>query len=277
MIILNVSGMKEVTQGLVLPKILTNHIPRDCQLIKLVDYLGVKYMICVENMGHRNKKIPSSQWIQFLECHKHKNIAKLCFKKLKEAKFEVSVLSDEGFEIRKDGNRKDYVHDCLVRTSEETYYKKVKDLPHGLLWLLSDRQLKIDHLLAKVHGPKQSSTVDVCYVFTPENPKGLAAGFMGSGWTTFCFENEIEEGCQSLFQWMGSTPADHFVTTPVPYLSRERAAANLVAVVLILINYFGSGNFIRTVVRKYVIRVKPPYFILITTWVKPKFLVTTCL
>ncbi|KAJ0811331.1 hypothetical protein HanPSC8_Chr17g0749531 [Helianthus annuus] len=50
----------------------------------------------------------------------------LCFKKLKEAKFEVSVLNDEGFEIRKDGNGKDYVHGCLVRASEETYYKQVK-------------------------------------------------------------------------------------------------------------------------------------------------------
>ncbi|MFS8033166.1 hypothetical protein Hanom_Chr17g01566311 [Helianthus anomalus] len=57
-------------------------------------------------MGHRSKKIHGSQWIRFLECHKHNNIAKLCFKKLKEAKFEVYVLSDEGFEIRKDGNGK---------------------------------------------------------------------------------------------------------------------------------------------------------------------------
>ncbi|KAF5784080.1 putative DNA-binding pseudobarrel domain superfamily [Helianthus annuus] len=159
-------------------------------------------------MGHRSRKIHGSRWIRFLECHKHKNIAKLCFKKLKEAKFEVFVLSDEGFEIRKDGNGKDYVYGCLVRASEETYYKQ--DLPYGLLWLLLDRQLKIDHLLAKVHGPKQSSKVDVCYVFTTENPKSLAAGFMGSGWTTFCFENDIEEGCQLLFQWMGSTPVDHF-------------------------------------------------------------------
>ncbi|KAJ0791629.1 putative DNA-binding pseudobarrel domain superfamily [Helianthus annuus] len=147
MIILNVSGMKEVTQGLELPKILSNHIPTDCQLIKLVDYLGVKYKVCVQNMGHRNKKIYSSQWIRFVESHKHKNIAKLCFKKLKEAKFEVSVMSDEGFEIRKNDNGKDYVHGYLVRASEETYYKQ--DLPHGLLWLLSDRQLKIDHFTCK--------------------------------------------------------------------------------------------------------------------------------
>ncbi|KAM0005396.1 hypothetical protein Hdeb2414_s0212g00835241 [Helianthus debilis subsp. tardiflorus] len=177
MIILNVSELKDVREGLVLPKIFTNHIPKDCQLIKLVDYLGVKYKVSVENMGHRSKKIHGSQWIRFLGCHKHKNITKLCFKKLKVAKFEVSVLSDEGFEIRKDGNGRDY------------------DLSHGLLWLLSDRRLKIDNLLAKVHGPKQSSKVDVCYVFQPENPKGLASGFMGSGWTTFCFE----EDCQLFF------------------------------------------------------------------------------
>ncbi|KAM0052703.1 hypothetical protein Hdeb2414_s0007g00251461 [Helianthus debilis subsp. tardiflorus] len=197
MIILNVSELKEVTEGLVLPKILTNQIPRDCQVIKLVDYLGVKYKVAVENMGHISKKIHGSKWIRFLESYKHKNIEKLCLEKLKEAKFEVFVLSDEGFEIRKDGLERDYVHGCL-------------DLLHGLMWLLSERRLKIDHLVAKVHKPKQSSKVDVCYVFPPENEKGLAAGFMGSGWTTFCFENHIEEGCQLLFQWMVSTPADHF-------------------------------------------------------------------
>ncbi|MFS7918149.1 hypothetical protein Hanom_Chr03g00197441 [Helianthus anomalus] len=68
------------------------------------------------------------------------------------------------------------------------------DLPHGLLWLLSERRLKIENLHAKVHGPKQSSKVDVCYDFTPKNQKGLAGGFMGSRWTTFCFKNDIEEG-----------------------------------------------------------------------------------
>ncbi|KAJ0753168.1 putative transcription factor B3-Domain family [Helianthus annuus] len=126
MIILNVSELKEVTEGLVLPKILTNQIPRDCQVIKLVDYLGVKYKVAVENMGHRSKKIHGSEWIRFLESYKHKNIEKLCFKKVKEAKFEVFVLSNEGFEIRKDRSGKDYVHGCLVRASEETYYKQVK-------------------------------------------------------------------------------------------------------------------------------------------------------
>ena len=79
-----------------------------------------------------------------------------------------------------------------------------------MLKLLSERRLKIDNLVAKVHGPKQSSKVDVHYVFSPENKKGLAAGFMGPGWTTFCFENDIEESCQLLFQWMGSTPEDDF-------------------------------------------------------------------
>ncbi|MFS7903730.1 hypothetical protein Hanom_Chr01g00027441 [Helianthus anomalus] len=192
----------------VLPKILTNQIPRDCHVIKLINYLGVKYKVVVENMGHISKKIHGFEWNWFLESYKHKNIEKLCFKKLKEAKFEVYVLSDEGFEIRKDGSRRDYVHGCLVHAFEETYYKQ--DLPHGLLWLLSERWLKIDHLVAKVHGPKQSSKVDVCYVFPPKNEKGLAVGFMGSEWTTFCFENDIEEGYQLLFQWMGSTPADHF-------------------------------------------------------------------
>ncbi|MFS7938339.1 putative transcription factor B3-Domain family [Helianthus anomalus] len=190
-IIVNVIELKE--DGLVLPRILTNQIPRDCELIKLVDYLGVKYKLSVQNMGHRSRKIHGCEWIRFLESYKHKNIEKLCFKEVKEAKFEVFVLSTEGFEIRKDRSGKDYVHGCL-------------DLPHGLLWLLSKRWLKIDNLHAKVHGPKQSSKVDVCYDFTPENQKGLVGGFMGSVWTTFCFENDIEEGCQLLFQWIGSTP-----------------------------------------------------------------------
>ncbi|KAJ0945486.1 putative transcription factor B3-Domain family [Helianthus annuus] len=205
-IIVNVIELKE--HGLVLPRILTNQIPRDCEVIKLVDYLGGKYKVSVQNMGHRSRKIHGCEWIRFLESYKHKNIEKLCFKKVKEAKFEVFVLSNEGFEIRKDRSGKDYVHGCLVRASEESYYKQ--DLPHGLLWLLPERRLKIENLHAKVHGPKQSSKVDVCYDFTPENQKGLAGGFMGSGWTTFCFENDIEEGCQLLFQWMGSTPEEHF-------------------------------------------------------------------
>ncbi|KAJ0477692.1 hypothetical protein HanRHA438_Chr13g0609631 [Helianthus annuus] len=98
----------------------------------------------------------------------------------------------------------------ILNVSELKEVTEGLDLPHGLLWLLFERRLKIDNLLAKVHGPKQSSKVDVCYDFPPENQKGLAAGFMGSGLTTFCFENGIEEGFQLLFQWMGSTPADHF-------------------------------------------------------------------
>ncbi|KAM0024168.1 putative transcription factor B3-Domain family [Helianthus debilis subsp. tardiflorus] len=44
---------------------------------------------------------------------------------------------------------------------------------------------------------------------------------MGSGWTTFCFENDIEEGCQLSFQWMRSTPEDHFNFT-VKIFNKDR-------------------------------------------------------
>ncbi|MFS7936059.1 putative DNA-binding pseudobarrel domain superfamily [Helianthus anomalus] len=159
-------------------------------------------------------------------------------KKLKEVKFEISVLSNEGLEVRKDASGRDYVHGCLIQAKEETYYKQVKnfylvfiycqlyDLSHDLLWLLSERRLKIDNLVAKVHGPKQSCKVDVYYVFPPENEKGLAAGFMGSGWTTFCFENDIEERCQLLFQWKRSTPVDHFNFT-VKIFNKDRIGLHM--------------------------------------------------
>ncbi|MFS7953303.1 hypothetical protein Hanom_Chr07g00616921 [Helianthus anomalus] len=123
-IIVNVIELKE--DGLVLRRILTNQIPRDCEVIKLVDYLGVKYKVYVQNMGHRSRKIHGCESIRFLEPYKHKNIEKLCFKKVKEAKFEVFVLSNQGFEIQKDRSGKDYVHSCLVRASEQSYYKQVK-------------------------------------------------------------------------------------------------------------------------------------------------------
>ncbi|MFS7918147.1 hypothetical protein Hanom_Chr03g00197421 [Helianthus anomalus] len=57
-IIVNVIELKE--DGLVLPRILTNQIPRDCEVIKLVDYLGVKYKVSIQNMGHRSRKIHGS-------------------------------------------------------------------------------------------------------------------------------------------------------------------------------------------------------------------------
>ncbi|MFS8020154.1 putative DNA-binding pseudobarrel domain superfamily [Helianthus anomalus] len=72
------------------------------------------------------------------------------------------------------------------------------------------RRLKVENLVAKVHGPKQSCKFDVCYAFPPENEKEMAAGFMRSGWTTFCFENDIEENNQLLFQWIRSNLEDHF-------------------------------------------------------------------
>ncbi|KAM0011871.1 hypothetical protein Hdeb2414_s0058g00758891 [Helianthus debilis subsp. tardiflorus] len=193
---------------------MSNQLPRECQVIKLVDYLGFKYKVVVQSMGRKSKRINGPEWIRFVESYKNKNIEKLWLKKLKEVKFEISVLSNEVSEVRKDATGRDNVHGCLIQAEEETYYKKVKncylDLSHDLLWLLSGRRLKIDNLVEKVHGPKQSYKVAVCYVFPPENEKGLAAGFMGLGWTTICFENDIEEHCQLLFQWMGSTPEDHF-------------------------------------------------------------------
>ncbi|MFS8009011.1 hypothetical protein Hanom_Chr14g01279581 [Helianthus anomalus] len=123
-IIVNVIELKE--DGLVLPRILTNQIPRDCEVINLVDYLGGKYKVFVQHMGHRSRKIHGCEWIRFLQSYKHRNVEKLCFKKVKEAKFEVFVPSNEGFEIRKDRSGKDYVHGCLVRASEESYYKQAK-------------------------------------------------------------------------------------------------------------------------------------------------------
>ncbi|MFS7895751.1 hypothetical protein Hanom_Chr00s003348g01712101 [Helianthus anomalus] len=140
MIIINVSELTELTKGLVLPRIMSNQLPRKCEVVWLVDYTGFKYKVAVQSIGRRSKRINGPEWIRFVETYKNKNIEKLCLKKLKEVKFEISVLNNEGLEIRKDASDRDYVH----------------------------------------------------------------------GWTTFCFENDIEESCQLLFQWMGNTPEDHF-------------------------------------------------------------------
>ncbi|MFS8020149.1 putative DNA-binding pseudobarrel domain superfamily [Helianthus anomalus] len=164
---------------------MSNQLPRECQVIKLGDYMGCKYKVVVQRMGHKSKKINGPELIRFVESYKNKIIEKI-----------------------KDGSGRDYVHGCLIQAEEETYYKQ--DLLKDLLWLLSDRRLKVENLLAKVHGPKQSCKFDVCYAFPPENEKELGAGFMRSGWATFCFENDIEENSQLLFQWMGSNLEDHF-------------------------------------------------------------------
>ncbi|MFS7995627.1 hypothetical protein Hanom_Chr12g01120151 [Helianthus anomalus] len=214
---------------------MSNQLPRECQVIKLVDYMGFKYKVAVQSMGRKSKRINGPKWFRFVESYKNKNIEKLWLKKLKEVKFEISILSNEVLEVRKDASGRDNVHGCLIQAEKKHTIRRLKtatlflyivsfyfleeklliyilnfDLSHDLLWLFSERRLKIDNLVAKVHEPKQSCKVDVCYVFPIENEKGLAVGFMGSGWTTICFENDIEENCQLLFQWMGSTPEDHF-------------------------------------------------------------------
>ncbi|MFS7963294.1 putative DNA-binding pseudobarrel domain superfamily [Helianthus anomalus] len=191
---------------------MSKKLPSECQVIKLVDYMGFKYKLAVQSIGHKSKRINELEWIRFVESYKNKNIEKLCLKKLKEVKFEISVLNNEGLEVRKDASGKDYILGCLIQAEEETYYKQVK-IDTLFLYIVSvsfGLRLKIDNLVAKVHVPKHSSKVDVYYIFTPENLKRLAVGFMGSGWTTFCFENDIEESCQLFFQWMGCTPEDHF-------------------------------------------------------------------
>ncbi|XP_035838934.1 uncharacterized protein LOC110905804 [Helianthus annuus] len=171
-ILIKVADYNDLQDRLELPKILSNQLPKNCEIFKLVDYTGMKYKVAVESLGRRRKTLHGPEW------------------------------------MRKHSSGRDYIHGCLVQAKAETYHHQ--DLPHGLLWLLSERRLKIDNLFAKVHGPTQSCKVDVCYAFPPGNEKGLAVGFMGSGWTTFCVENDIEEDYQLLLQWMGSTPQEHF-------------------------------------------------------------------
>ncbi|MFS7962830.1 hypothetical protein Hanom_Chr08g00731131 [Helianthus anomalus] len=60
---------------------------------------------------------------------------------------------------------------------------------------------------------------------------------------------------------------------PRPLFTRERAAAT--SFNGIGVYQFGSEKFIRTVVRKYFIRVKYHTFIILNTWEIPKFPVPT--
>ncbi|KAF5784011.1 hypothetical protein HanXRQr2_Chr11g0514591 [Helianthus annuus] len=55
------------------------------------------------------------------------------------------------------------------------------------------------------------------------------------------------------------------VATPVPLKTWERAAAASFGGIRVFY-HFGSGNYIRTVVRKYFIRVKYQTFIILNTW-----------
>ncbi|KAJ0591916.1 hypothetical protein HanHA300_Chr03g0078861 [Helianthus annuus] len=106
---------------------MANQLPRKCEVIKLVDYTGFKYKIAVQSIGHKSKRINGPEWTRFVETYRNNNIDKLCLKKLKQAKFEINVLDNEGLEIRKDGSNRDYVHGCLIQAEEETYCKQVKN------------------------------------------------------------------------------------------------------------------------------------------------------
>ncbi|KAJ0789380.1 putative transcription factor B3-Domain family [Helianthus annuus] len=101
MIIINVSQLADLNEGLVLPKIMANQLPTKCEVIKLVDYTGFKYKISVQSIGHKSKRINGPEWTRFVETYRNNKIDKLYLKKLKEAKFELKVLNNEGLEIRK--------------------------------------------------------------------------------------------------------------------------------------------------------------------------------
>ncbi|KAJ0846933.1 hypothetical protein HanRHA438_Chr15g0730481 [Helianthus annuus] len=62
---------------------------------------------------------------------------------------------------------------------------------------------------------------------------------------------------------------------PRPLITRERAAATIFGGIGVY--HFGSGIYIRTVVRKYFIRVKYHAFIILNTWEDHKFQVHTFL
>ncbi|MFS7926530.1 hypothetical protein Hanom_Chr04g00298121 [Helianthus anomalus] len=60
---------------------MSNQLPRECQVIKLVDYMGFKYKVAVQSMGRKSKRINGPEWIWFVESYKNKSIEKLCLKK----------------------------------------------------------------------------------------------------------------------------------------------------------------------------------------------------
>ncbi|MFS8009094.1 hypothetical protein Hanom_Chr14g01280481 [Helianthus anomalus] len=80
MIIINVSELTELSEGLVLPRITSNQLPRKCEVIKLVDYTGFKYKVVVQSIFRKSKRINGPEWIQFVKTYKNKNIEKLCLK-----------------------------------------------------------------------------------------------------------------------------------------------------------------------------------------------------
>ncbi|MFS7980187.1 hypothetical protein Hanom_Chr10g00936431 [Helianthus anomalus] len=55
---------------------MSNQLPRECQVLKFVDYVGFKYKVAVQSMGHKSKRINGSEWIRFVESYKNKNIEK---------------------------------------------------------------------------------------------------------------------------------------------------------------------------------------------------------
>ncbi|KAJ0550644.1 hypothetical protein HanHA300_Chr07g0248221 [Helianthus annuus] len=66
---------------------------------------------------------------------------------------------------------------------------------------------------------------------------------------------------------------EHICRNPRPLITWERAAATILGGIDVY--HFSSGIYIRTVVRKYFIRVKYHAFIILNTWEIPKFQVHT--
>ena len=113
----------------IIPPALRSKLRKRCTNLKLYDSQRRGYLVFLDPVANNLYRIGRHQWDRFVGDNITPLTKTLCFRKLKEATFEVYCFDIEGLEFHFPPNAlRIVVKRCLVRASEVSFLQQVKPI-----------------------------------------------------------------------------------------------------------------------------------------------------